>query len=216
MLPGKAVTVAPFKTLPKHFDDLIETFKKKKRYNLRAGVRKTLNAGAEMITSSDKGTHAAFFKNLCRLHKKRVEEKALDSSFVGLRVEQFHLDLLSGTDNARFYGLQLDNKVIAVIYGYEFCNHFYYYQVAHDPDFKDLSPGSVLLYLVIEDCCSRGMAEFNFLQGNESYKRIWTDQSRMLYRAVLSRGNFRSTILNALDQGKKVVSGFLKRATHGH
>jgi len=201
-LPSRRVSIAPFKLLPKKFDDLLDEFKRKKRYNLRAMVRKFIDVGGELVTSTDKDTHYDFFGALFSLHQKRAKERDLESSFEGLRVEALHRQLVKKTESVHLYGLRLNHHLIAVIYGFEFCNRFFYYQVAHDPDYADLSPGSVLLFLVMEDCCSRGITEFNFLQGSESYKKVWTDESRVLYRSVLNRGTWRSRLLSGIEYAK--------------
>ena len=204
-LPRKPVSTEPFKTLPQSFALLLGEFKRKKRYNLRAMVQKVQESGGELLVSSDNCSHSIFLESLFSLHSKRSAERALESSFKGSRVEKLHRRLIEEKEGARFYGLQMNHRMIAVIYGFEFCKRFFYYQVAHDPDYADLSPGSVLLFFVIEDCCSRGVTEFNFLQGNESYKAIWTHESRVLYQIVLTRGTWRSFVLNGLQRVKEVL-----------
>ena len=196
-LPRKPVSTEPFKTLPQSFARLLGEFKRKKRYNLRAMVQKALESGGELLVSNDNSTHSIFLESLFSLHQKRSAERALESSFKGSRVEKLHRQLLEEKDGVRFYGLRLNHRLVAVIYGFEFCKRFFYYQVAHDPDYNDLSPGSVLLFLVIEDCCSRGVTEFNFLQGNEGYKAIWTHESRILYQIVFTEAPGALTYLMA-------------------
>lgn len=207
-LSGKPVSVAPFKTLPRDFSELLGEFKKKKRYNLRAMVKKFLDAGGEFVTSSSTNTNSVYLETLFSLHAKRATERVLDSSFMGSRVRLLHRTLAAASDCARFFGLRLNDQMVAVIYGFEFCNRFFYYQVAHDPAFGHLSPGSVLLYLVIENCCDRRVTEFNFLQGDETYKSIWTNDSRALYRCVLNRSTWRSCVFNAVEESR----GYIKRA----
>jgi CelD/BcsL family acetyltransferase involved in cellulose biosynthesis len=205
-LTGKVLSEAPFKMLPRDFSELLKQFKKKKRYNLRAMAKKIIDAGGEFVASADTNSNIFHLEKLFLLHAKRAAEKSLDSSFLRPRVQSLHRTL-TFSDRVRFYGLKLNDKIIAVIYGFEFCNRFFYYQVAHDPAFGYLSPGSVLLYFVIESCCSRGVAEFNFLQGNETYKSIWTTDSRILYRCVLNSSTWRSNVLNATEEAK----AFIKR-----
>jgi CelD/BcsL family acetyltransferase involved in cellulose biosynthesis len=214
-LPGKPVSVEPFKPLLQNFNDLLEEFKKKKRYNLRAMVRKFLDAGGELVTSTDHSTHKSFLDALFSLHQKRAAERALASTFEGPRVEAFHRCLAQHAERVRFYGLRLNYHLVSVIYGFEFGNRFFYYQIAHDPDYGDLSPGSVLLFLVIEDCCSRGVKEFNFLQGDENYKGVWTKESRLLYRGAFKRGTWRSHLLDLLDQVKGAFKRIPRWIGHG-
>lgn len=207
-LPGKPVSVAPFKVLPRDFSELLGEFKKKKRYNLRAMVKKLLDAGGELAAPSGPESNIAYLDALFFLHEKRASERSLDSSFTGPRVQSLHRALVAASDNVRFFGLRFNGRMIAVIYGFEFCNRFFYYQVAHDPDHGHLSPGTVLLYLVIEACCGNGLTEFNFLQGDETYKGIWTNDSRILYRCVLNRSTWRSRVFSAVEESR----GYVKRA----
>jgi CelD/BcsL family acetyltransferase involved in cellulose biosynthesis len=200
--------------LPEKFDDLLKEFKKKKRYNLRAMVRKFNDAGGQLVISRNKGSHKFFLEALYSLHRKRTKERAIVSSIEYPRIKMLHRRLVEESEKIWFYGLKLNNELIAVIYGFEFDNRFFYYQIAHDPDYGELSPGSVLLFLVIEDCCSRGCSEFNFLQGNESYKEIWTKDSRILYQCVFNRGTWRSRLFDAIDQlnnVRKIVLGWMVR-----
>jgi len=149
------------------------------------------------------------------LHSKRASERVLDSSFDGPRVQALHRRLAVGADSVRFCGLRLNNQLIAVIYGFEFCNRFFYYQVAHDPAYGNLSPGSVLLFFVIENCCERGISEFNFLQGDESYKSIWTKDSRALYRCVLKQNTWRTSVFDALDESRRYCKRAMGLIAHG-
>ncbi|MDG4553804.1 MAG: GNAT family N-acetyltransferase [Candidatus Competibacter sp.] len=210
-LPSKCISTENFKTLPHDFNKLLGNFKKKKRYNLRAMARKFLDAGGRMIASTDRSSYKYFLDILFLLHQKRAEERIHKSTFAGSRVEAFHQQLIHSTDRACFYGLLLNQQIISVIYGFKFDNRFFYYQVAHDPDYADLSPGTVLLFFVIEDCCLKGVKEFNFLQGDESYKKIWTNESRALYRCVFSNKTWRSYIFDFVDQVRFLRNRFLRK-----
>ena len=214
-LPGEQISVEPFKLLRQSFAELLAEFKQKKRYNLRAMTQKFIDAGGELVTSRNTGNHKVFLDALFSLHQKRAVEKAIQSSFDGPRIWTLHRRLIELSANVRFYGLRFNGQLIAVLYGFDFCNKFFYYQVAHDPEHGDLSPGSVLLFLVIEDCCKRGLKEFNFLQGDESYKGIWSKESRVLYRCVLKRGTLRSRMLDGLERAKKGLKTIPARIGHG-
>ena len=209
-ISGSRTSVAPYMLLPENFTDVLGEFKQKKRYNLRSMVRKFMEIGGRMVTSTNLSSHEIFLEALLELHKKRAKEKAIKSSMKGKRVRAFHEKIIKKAEsNVRFYGLSLNHQLVAVIYGFEFRNRFFYYQVAHDPVYKNLSPGSVLLFLVIEDCCSRRLTEFNFLQGDESYKGIWTDKSRILYRGVLERGNWRSFTFSVSGLAREILKSVL-------
>lgn len=214
-LPGMRVSTEPFRVLPQNITSLLGGFNNKKRYNLKTMVRKVQDAGGVLITSADTASHAAFLEVLFTLHQKRATEKSIESSFMVSNVNSFHRKLVVMSECVRFYGLYLEHHLIAVVYGFEFCGHFFFYQISHDPDYGKMSPGTVLLYLVIEDSCKKGLKEFNFLQGDESYKGIWTCESRDLYRCILKHNTWRSIILNGFDQGKAILKRSLERMWSG-
>lgn len=210
-LPGTQVSVEPFKVLPASFDTVLAGFSKKKRYNLRAGARKFQEAGGQFVGPATTHTERLkLLEMLFSLHHKRATEKKLKSSFVGERVRDFHFKLVAESDYVRIFGLKLKGVVVAVLYGFELEGKFFYYQIAHDPDFSEYSPGAVLLFMVLEDSCGRGIGEFNFLQGDESYKGVWTQDSRPLFRVVFSRGTLRAKVLGGLDRLRSFPKKFTK------
>jgi len=214
-LPGKQQSTQFYKSLPNNVDELMGEFNPKKRHNLRTMVRKFMRNGGSFITAADKDGQKHILENLFLLQQRRTEEKSLECTFEGSRVESLHRFLVDHSGQVRFYALSINDQIAAVIYGFEFCDTFFYYRVAHDPAYGHLSAGSVLLCLVIEDCCLRGVKEFNFLQGNESYKLFWSKDSRTLYRAELLSGTLRSTTLKSLEKGKGLLKKGLKRLTSG-
>lgn len=212
---GKPIAVEPFKPLQQDFLSLIGKLKRNNRRYLKAKVGKIQDAGGELVISRGTATHNAFLEGLHVLHEKRAEQRNLVSSFAGNCVDAFHQRLVKNTDIARFYGIRLDERFVAVFYGFEFCNRFFAYQIAHDPQYGELGPGTAVLYFAIEDCCRRGLTEFNFLQGDESYKGIWTNDSRVLYRCVLNSGTWRSNVLSSLGSGKDLLKDGLARMNSG-
>lgn len=215
-LRGKPVSREFFKPLQQNFNGLIHELKKKNRRYLTSKVKKIDEAGCELLISKDKSTHKEFLDALFSLHAKRSAQRNIVSSINSQRVESFHYSLIQRSENACFYGLRLDQQLVAVFYGFLFGNRFLAYQIAHDPRYKDLGLGTAMLYFAIKDCCATGVTEFNFLQGGENYKEIWTDESRVLYQAVFNKGTYRSKVLNALESARGVAVGFLKRVKRGN
>ncbi|MBK8508721.1 MAG: GNAT family N-acetyltransferase [Candidatus Competibacteraceae bacterium] len=207
-LEKKYISIAPFVKLPNNFDILLSAFSKKKRYNLKSMIRKFESLGGKFVILNDRKKHKEYLYKLFILHKKRSKEREINSSFNGYHIEKFHSEVVKDSNEVAFFGLMLNGDLIALIYGFEFNKTFFYYQISHDPNYGDLSPGSVLLFYVIRDCCSRGIVEFNFLQGDEIYKKIWTNQSRMLYRCVLTHKTWRACLLNIVDKAKKIIKDF--------
>ena len=200
-------TIAPYLTLPKSFDVYLQTFKRKKRYNLNASVRKFERAGGCYCSVTGYKDKQDYLEHLFSIHEKRSEERNIISSFAGRHLLQFHESLLNKMDNVWLRSLEIEGKVIAVLYGFLYQGRFFYYQIAHDPSFRKQSPGTVLLYKVIEECCELGVKEFNFLQGDENYKWQWTKESRTLHAVTI----YNRTLVGAVMKQKEKVYSMLKK-----
>jgi hypothetical protein len=77
-----------------------------------------------------------------------------------------------------------------------------------------LSPGAVLLYKAIEQCCGIGVKEFNFLQGNEGYKWKWTKSSRTLYTVEMYNSTPRGFLLKLKDKIRLFSKGVVGSIKH--
>jgi len=75
--------------------------------------------------------------------------------------------------------LLLDEKIIAMHYGFLLSNCRYYFTPTYDRAYRAYSPGKVLLLELIKDSFNE-KCEFDFLNDLEQYKLDWTDaiQSR--------------------------------------
>lgn len=214
---GKPQTVAPYLPIGKGFDDILAGFRKKKRYNLKNSVKQLLEArGATVVESRTPEEKLALFREFFELHRLRAQERSLDSSIEGDDFFNHHSNLLRQSEHAKIFALRLKGKTIAVVYGFAFANRFFYYQVAHDPKYGDLSPGKVILYEVIKHYCESGFTEFNFLQGDEDYKGLWTSEKRSLFRMRLERDNRRMAALRGLEGVKSHIKGIRGRLRDGH
>src|ERR1700730_11418239 len=65
---------------------------------------------------------------------------------------------------------------------------FNYYQSGYDPNWASRSVGLVLLARTVQDAFAEGLQEFDFLHGNESYKRDWPRGERWTIQMRLWRG----------------------------
>jgi CelD/BcsL family acetyltransferase involved in cellulose biosynthesis len=216
-LNGHIQTVAPYLPLDRGLDSVLQSFGKKKRYNLRAAVRKLLDEkGAEVVCPLIPEEKVVLFEEFLALHKKRSQEKGIRSSILEQDFQDHHKQLLASSNFSRIYALRLQNTTIAVVYGFSFANTFFYYQVAHDPSFGDLSPGKVLLFKVIQNCSELGCQEINFLQGNEEYKKYWSNHERQLYSLELERSNYRAVLSRYFQVILKRLRAFKGQLRNGY
>jgi CelD/BcsL family acetyltransferase involved in cellulose biosynthesis len=59
------------------------------------------------------------------------------------------------------------------------------YNSGFDPNYREASPGLVLLARSIEDAIRNGFREYDFLRGGERYKYDLGGRDRIVYRAIV-------------------------------
>jgi len=128
------------------------------------------------------------------LHQRRWNERWLPGVFYSRAARDFHraaaTDLLD-RGLLRLHYLKLDNSVEAVLYCFSLKGVSSYYQGGFEPTLSRLSLGSVVTGLAIHQAVIGDDIKFDFLRGNEPYKRRWTlGASAWNHRWVMARKNF--------------------------
>lgn len=147
-------------------------------------------------------------KRLSRLGKIQLEviscrEKVKSALAAGLRIEaagwksKTETAMLSWSDVGQFYAqmafeaaprgilrllfLSVGETRIAFAYALCYKNKLYVLKAGYHPDYAVYSPYNLLCYLVFQDACERGLAEYEFLGGSDEWKLHWTKQTRAHY-----------------------------------
>jgi len=202
--------VAPYLDLSAGFDSILAGFSKKKRYNLKRTVRLAEEGGLRYEAPAEPPDE--LLDTLLKLHRRRAADRKIRSTFDEDAIAGFHRTFLrtaDGRSHTWFRVLRHDDDIVAVFYGFRCNGALSFYQQGFDPDIGHLSPGSVLLYRVIEEACSSQISEFDFLQGDEAYKSQWTNSKRVLYEVTMfarsARGRTLRSIRHAREMAKKVL-----------
>ena len=66
--------------------------------------------------------------------------------------------------------LEVEDHPVASTFGFEVAGRFYLYNSAYEPYAARLSPGFVLVSMLVESAIDRGVRVFDFLRGTERYK----------------------------------------------
>jgi CelD/BcsL family acetyltransferase involved in cellulose biosynthesis len=61
---------------------------------------------------------------------------------------------------------------------------FSFFQAGFDPAWKKLSPGKVLIGMVMEESAAQNIRVFDFLGGSDEYKQFWATGSRPMVSLV--------------------------------
>ena len=152
---------------------------KKKRYNLNRERKILCEENAVTFARIPAGESKGAIESLFDLHERRARDKSMASTFKGSSIVGFHQALATKLgDQLRLYQLQANGLPIASIYGFVLQGEFSFYQAGFDPAWKKLSPGKILISLVMEQLAAEEVVTFDFLGGSDEYKQFWATGSR--------------------------------------
>lgn len=83
------------------------------------------------------------------------------------------------------------------------------YQTAFDTEFHSHSPGTLILLRSIRDAFENGRVEYDFLRGDEAYKKEWTRRSRATWRLAIYKSGVRGRMLRFYHSYLKPLRGRL-------
>ncbi|HWE25780.1 MAG TPA: GNAT family N-acetyltransferase [Myxococcales bacterium] len=125
------------------------------------------------------------------LHRARWSVEGGSDGLSDDRHEAFHrvaVQTLAERGWLRLYTLFAARRAVASVYGVVHKQRFLYYQSGYDPAWRSKSVGLVLLARTVQDAYGEGLAEFDFLRGDEGYKAEWARAERWTIQMRLWRG----------------------------
>jgi hypothetical protein len=176
--------VCPYFDLPDDFDVLLEGYS----HNMRKNIRRTMKRCRDktrLIDGSELGNIEDILREARRLHTLSRELKGDAGSFARRGYIEFHRELARSVgERASLYAkfLVTGKKPIAFRYGFIVNGVYYDYQTGYDPAFAELRPGFAALTTVVQDLIGCGVRRFDFLRGDEPYKRHWAMRDRKTNR----------------------------------
>jgi CelD/BcsL family acetyltransferase involved in cellulose biosynthesis len=100
--------------------------------------------------------------------------------------------------------LDLDGEPAAAWYGFTFRDTVYFYQSGRDPRWERESLGLILMGAMIRRAIEQGYRRFDFLRGEDAYKRQWTQAGRTTEEVTIFRPGWRGRSLRMLDAAAQV------------
>jgi hypothetical protein len=188
-LPGRVrrqpMAMAPFTPLPDSPETYRATLPAQFRKNLRVSAKRL---AAEGVTHQTIRGRAALQRLdiLRELHKSQWGSR---SNFLPM-FNRFAAGFAGGcaADEVVVHELGNDNLVVATVTAFEVAGRVSLYQSARLTDRRWRDATIVLLAAIIDDACSRGFSEVDFLRGDESYKGRFTADHREVLRLVAGKG----------------------------
>ncbi len=180
--------VCPVLSLPPSLDVFHAGLDRRQKRGVARGERRLNEAGDLGMKTATAADLPSALNDLFRLHQACWNAKKSPGVLRDPALRRFHSEaaaaFLAG-GHLRLYSLTAAGRTIASLYTLVKGDRVYGYLGGFDPELRALSPGSVLLRRVLEDCIRRSVREFDFLRGAEKYKYIWGAVDRPNYRLVL-------------------------------
>jgi CelD/BcsL family acetyltransferase involved in cellulose biosynthesis len=176
--------VCPMLSLP---PALSTHFQKKIRYYRRALAR----LGEVRVDAATPENLDELIAALFDLHAARWQQRGRPGVLADDIVQQFTREVARGMLDAgalRMYATRVNERIVAVFYGFGFGETVYYYLSGYDPALEKLSIGTLIVAHAVDEAVAAGATTFDFLRGAEEYKYSWgakdqTNKRRQLFRA---------------------------------
>ena len=151
------------------------------RYTRRA--RSDGPLGLHLASTPDEA--AASLERLIRLHTRRWRGRGEAGVLASQRVQAHHraaVPRLQAAGLLHMFELRLNGSALAVLYALRDQSRrtlspdsdaLFLYLIGFDPDYAELSPGSLLLSAVFDHCLSAAISRMDLLRGGEAYKQLW-------------------------------------------
>jgi len=198
--------VCPYITLPLNYNDYLQGLSKKFRSNVRYYTKKILESLGGQITVASEGEQIIDGLNdLFFLHIKRWQAEGVPCTFTDPIFQNFIKDLCkkcAAENRVKLYRIIVDNKAIAAVLMFYWKETAIFYQTGWDPDYKNYSPGVVLIGRTIQDAIDDGRKYYDFLRGDEGYKANWAKEHRTTHTLLLPNkpgANFYLLLLKLKD-----------------
>lgn len=165
--------------LPSTFEAYVQDLGKSLRYD----VRKSFRDPSLAVRFATAETVGADLETFFDLHHRRWTKRGLPGAFFA-KTKRFHHTFApqAVTDGLLWLTL-LDHtpesggtRTIGAVYALTHGKTVHFYQSGFDPEAKALSPGTALVAAIIRRAIEEGKSTFDFLRGDEPYKRRWKPQ----------------------------------------
>lgn len=170
------LNVNHFISLPASFEEYLTKFNSKKRYNLKRQIRMLREHGGGRLSMRriEQSRDVPFFVDGADYVVQRSWQGARSGEELIDRGQKWQRMLTDLADRGilRSYLLLCADKPCAYVLGYQFRGVFYYVQIGYDQALSQYSPGTSLLYMLIEDLIVYNKASLlTFGFGDNNYKQ---------------------------------------------
>ncbi len=204
--------------LPATWDDYLAQLSKSHRKQLRQLDRNYFRSGRAVMHWVHRGDQlAAAIRTLVDLHQRRWRGRGRLGCFASPQFLQFHQEVaprLLALDALRMSWLELEGRPVAAEYHLAGAGTVYAYQCGIAPEALPHQPGRLSNLATIRRAIERGDQWFDFLRGNEPYKRHWRAVPRPTTDVVVIPSRASARIRYGVQAAGQTVVDLLKTGWH--
>ena len=175
------------------------------RTNLRRALR---DLGELQVDWADQPDVAlALYDEMIDYHQARWNAAGKPGAFASDRFRGFHRDLIETLvpqRRATLVRVRQENRVLGILYLLIEQNRLWYYQGGLPEHKSKHSLGNVTQYLVMLEGARRGYDAFDFLAGDDQYKRVLSTHHNVVYWMNWRRPSFKFRLLDGLRSLRKM------------
>jgi len=196
-------------------DNYLSTLTKKTRYKIRQYIKEYQNCG-ELSVNKAESLDVAFhyFEELKKSHQSYWIKKGQAGSFSNKNWENFHHDIIKSAfsdGGIQLLRISAGTTIVGYLYNLVWEGHVYMIQsgfnYTNDKNDKAYHPGYVCLTLAIEYNVKMGHRVFDFLAGENQYKKSLSNEGVKLQWVMLQRKKMKFWVEDLLRLGKRKVLG---------
>lgn len=194
--------VCPYLDLTGDWESYLKNMSRNRRQALRYMDKNLRRHHTVTITDYDGARVEEGWERLVDLHERRWTDAGGAGAFRDPRVGRLHRRFtaeLARRGQLWLTTLDLDGEPAAAWYGFTCGDTAYFYQSGRDPRWERESVGQVLLATMIRRAMERGLKRFDFLRGEDPYKRQWTTVGRTTEEITIFRRGWRGRWLRGVD-----------------
>jgi CelD/BcsL family acetyltransferase involved in cellulose biosynthesis len=201
-------SVCPYLDLCDDWEHYLASVTSSRRQALRYMERNLRRHHAVAITDYDGDRLDEGWRHLVTLHERRWGGAG---AFRDPRIDSLHRRFaaeLARRGQLWLVTLDLDGEPAAAWYGFTWRDTVCFYQSGRDPRWERESVGQVLLAAMIRRGMERGFKRFDFLRGEDPYKRLWTAAQRTTQEITIFRRGLRGRWLRGVDAAAELRARF--------
>lgn len=174
--------------LPGAWEEYLAGLKSKQRHEVRRKLRRlSENAHFELRLVETPDQVSAHFDTFLDLFRQSRADKSEFLTEERLGFFQHLTTIMANAGMLRLYFLDIESRPAACALCFEYADTLFLYNSGYDPQFAALSAGQVCTFLTIKAGIAKGLKRYNFLKGNEAYKKRLGGGPVQLVRLTLTK-----------------------------